>query len=120
MPSSSRELSISTLNRLIRTLDFDEFFQLSAQEAAKLLDADGVAFIEYDDHDQLHYRFFYGLPTHYQSLLTDYKFPSDGGTAGQALQSGQPPEPIPGGQPVPLDPSLDPALGAGPPGFPPV
>ena len=89
MPSSSRELSISTLNRLIRTLDFDEFFQLSAQEAAKLLDADGVALIECDDHDQLHYRFFYGLPTHYQSLFTDYKFPSDGGTAGQALQTGQ-------------------------------
>jgi hypothetical protein len=38
----------------------------------------------------------------------------------QALQSGQPPEPIPGGQPVPLDPSIDPALGPGPTSFSPV
>lgn len=37
----------------------------------------------------------------------------------QALQSGQPPEPIPGGQPVPLDPSLDPSLGATGGGIPP-
>ncbi|MEQ1667017.1 MAG: hypothetical protein ABL868_01045, partial [Sulfuriferula sp.] len=81
MPPTHTQLSISTLNRLIRTLDFDAFFVAAAQEAARLLGADGVALIENDDANELHYRFFHGLPAHYQQLVTQFKFPAEGGTA---------------------------------------
>lgn len=89
MPTTHTQLSITTLNRLIRTLDFDAFFVAAAQEAARLLGADGVALIEKDAANQLHYRFFHGLPAHYQQLAAQFKFPIDGGTAGLALQTNQ-------------------------------
>ncbi|NOT17014.1 MAG: EAL domain-containing protein [Sulfuriferula sp.] len=82
-------LSISTLNNLIRILDFDAFFVAAAQEAARLLGADGVALIENDEFNQLHYRFFHGLPAHYQQLVSSLTFPANVGTAGQALQTNQ-------------------------------
>ncbi len=85
---NTAHIDIATMRHIIQLAgsDFEVFFYTIAIESAKLVGADGAALIVTDDHGQLGYKFFYGLPEIFQKEILKYRAPADKGTIGQALK----------------------------------
>jgi diguanylate cyclase (GGDEF)-like protein len=81
--------AVKTTTNLLKIFSFTEFFNSAAANLARLLDADGVALIVYDGPDRLRYKLFYGLDRINQASIVTFNFPSNEGTVGRVLASGQ-------------------------------
>jgi len=81
--------AVTTTTDLLKIFSFAEFFNSTAVNLAKLLDADGAALIVYDGPDRLRYKLFYGLDRVNQESIVKFSFPASKGTVGRALASGQ-------------------------------
>lgn len=81
---------IDMLRRLVGERDLKSFFEQTADEAARLLGADGAALIEVVDFGDMQYRFFRGMPSAHQKMADGRRFSSVHGTAGAALREGVP------------------------------
>ena len=81
--------AVRTTTNLLKIFSFAEFFNSTAVNIAKLLDADGVALIVYDGPDRLKYKLFYGLDRLNQESIVKFSFPANKGTVGRALALGQ-------------------------------
>ena len=81
--------AVTTTTDLLKIFLFSEFFNSTAVNLAKLLDADGAALIVYDGPDRLRYKLFYGLDRVNQESIVKFSFPASKGTVGRALASGQ-------------------------------
>lgn len=74
---------------LLKIFSFPEFFAAAAERLAKLLGADGVALIVYEEPGQLRYKLFHGLEQLNQTPIVKFSFSASQGTVGRALASGQ-------------------------------
>lgn len=81
---------IDMLRRLVSERDPKTFFEQAADEAARLVGADGAALIEVLDGGQMQYRFFRGLPADHQRMADGHRFAAARSTAGAALHDGLP------------------------------
>ncbi len=81
---------IDMLRRLVSERDPQTFFEQAADEAARLVGADGAALIEVLDGGDMQYRFFRGLPADHQRMANGHRFAANRSTAGAALRDGLP------------------------------
>ncbi|MBU6419836.1 MAG: sensor domain-containing diguanylate cyclase [Proteobacteria bacterium] len=83
------EMAMRATTSLLKIFSFPEFFAAAAERLARLLGADGVALIVYDEPGQLRYKLFHGLEQLNQTPIVKFSFPASQGTVGRALASGQ-------------------------------
>lgn len=83
------EMAMQATTGLLKIFSFPEFFAAAAESLAKLLSADGVALIVYDEPGQLRYKLFYGLEQLNQTPIVKFSFSAGQGTVGRTLASGQ-------------------------------
>ncbi|MDE2239205.1 MAG: sensor domain-containing diguanylate cyclase [Rhodospirillales bacterium] len=83
------EMALQATTCLLKIFSFPEFFAAAAERLAKLLGADGVALIVYEEPEQLRYKLFHGLEQLNQTPIVKFSFSASQGTVGRALTSGQ-------------------------------
>jgi diguanylate cyclase (GGDEF)-like protein len=83
------EMAMRATTGLLKIFSFPEFFAAAAERLAKLLGADGVALIVYEEPGQLRYKLFHGLEQLNQTPIVKFSFSASQGTVGRALASGQ-------------------------------